>query len=404
MMKIAGVALTPPDRQRRGGRVKGEMSERKVMILDVGKTAGILILAGFLAGLVDEAPGGEGPMMIYLLAVLGVSLAATHWGYGVAGAFVAAFAVDLFHTQPQFRLSFSPGFPVALLIMLAIALPTGLLISRLKKTAAGALEREYRAVALAKIALDRERRAEALAAGETTRATLLRSISHDLRTPLTSIMGASAAMLEGREMSEPSRASLLVDIRKSSQWLLRMVENILTLTRLSTETVRPRKGPESAENAVSQAVSILRARFPNCRISVRLPDQPLMTPMDVTLISQVLINLLENAIKYSPESEPVVVTLTGDGDYARFEVADRGRGIPGDVMETLFSPQKRDNQDKLRGAGIGLSICQTIVQSHGGDIEGFNREGAGAKFVFRLPLVEEAELAVPATIGSEGEL
>ena len=377
----------------------GEETGRKSVWKDVGIAAGFLACAILLALLIREGEAVERLLLIYLLAVLGLSLTAPHWGYGVVGAVVSAFAVDLLHTPPQFFLSASADFAITLLTLLAVSLPTSLLIARLKGQASAALEREKRAVALAKIALEREKRAEVLAQGETTRATLLRSISHDLRTPLTSIMGASATLLEGREMSEAAKSTLLVDIRKSAQWLLRMVENILTLTRLSTETVRPRKGAQSAEEALSQAVSIVRARFPNCRISIRLPDEPLLAPIDLTLISQVLINLLENAVRYSPEGEPVLATLGRAGDFARFEVTDSGRGIPVHMLAHLFSPQKKSdkNRDELAGAGIGLSICQTIIEAHGGVIEGQNREEGGARFTFQLPLEEETQ---PLTVES----
>ena len=371
----------------------GEGTGRRPVWRDAQITVGFLACAALLASLA-EGGGVAGYLLpIYLLAVLGLSLTTSHWGYGVAGALVGAFAIDLVHTPPRLFLSFSTDSVVALLILLAAALPTGLLIVRLKGQATAALEGEKRAGALAKIALEREKRAESLAQGETTRAALLRSISHDLRTPLTGIMGASATLLEGREMQEAAKSRLLVDIRKSAQWLLRMVENILTLTRLSTETVRPRKGAQSAEEALSQAVSIVRARFPNCRISVRLPDQPLLAPIDLTLVSQVLINLLENAVRYSPEGEPVLVTLSRAGDFAQFEVTDSGRGIPPQMLDRLFSPQKQpdQNEDKLAGAGVGLSICQTIVEAHGGVIQGQNREEGGARFTFQLPLEEETQ-------------
>jgi len=227
---------------------------------------------------------------------------------------------------------------------------------------------------------------------EKMRSNLLRSISHDLRTPLTSILGASAAILDEKDMPEEMRQNLVSDIHETAQWLIRMVENILTVTRISKESLEVHKTLEAAEELISQAVSIVRARFPECHIHVRIPDELLLVPMDGTLISQVLINLLENAIKYSEEGALVLVNLKKQGDYARFEVIDHGGGISAHLLDNLFEIHTRGEGsaiDVSSGIGIGLSICQTIVKAHGGTIEGRNREEGGAKFSFMLPLAKD---------------
>jgi len=233
---------------------------------------------------------------------------------------------------------------------------------------------------------------------EKMRSNLLRSISHDLRTPLTSILGASAAILEERDMPEEMRYNLVTDIQETTQWLIRMVENILTVTRISKEVMEVHKTLEAAEELISQAVSIVRARFPQCHIHVRIPDELLLVPMDGTLISQVLINLLENAIKNSEEGALVLVNLKKQDDYARFEVIDHGSGISAHLMDNLFEIHTQGEDatiDVSSGIGIGLSICQTIVQAHGGSIEGHNREEGGAKFSFMLPLAEAGDGMIP---------
>lgn len=226
---------------------------------------------------------------------------------------------------------------------------------------------------------------------EKMRSTLLRSISHDLRTPLTAIIGSGNAILEQNEMPEQQMRGLVEDINSNAQWLIRMVENILTVTRISEKTMAVRKQPEAAEEVVAGAVALVRKRFPDCHIHVRIPDQLLMVPMDATLISQVLINLLENAVKNSEEGALVLLTLKQKGDFARFEVTDHGNGIPERLLENLFEIHTQHGDqviDASRGIGIGLSICATIVKAHGGGIEGHNREEGGAKFTFTLPLEE----------------
>ena len=223
---------------------------------------------------------------------------------------------------------------------------------------------------------------------EKMRSNLLRSISHDLRTPLTSIMGASTAILEQGDISVETRDNLLRDIQDNTRWLIRMVENILTVTRISQESVHLNKSLEAAEEVMSQSVSIVRARFPDCLIHVKIPSELVMVPMDATLISQVIINLLENAVKSSNEGALVLFTLKLKDRYAHFEVSDRGCGIPGHILDNLFEIHTNDEvaADASMGFGIGLSICRTIVLAHGGVIEGHNREKGGAKFSFMLPL------------------
>lgn len=224
---------------------------------------------------------------------------------------------------------------------------------------------------------------------EKMRTTLLRSISHDLRTPLTGIIGAGAAMLEKEDMPPQTRSGLLEDICNNAQWLIRMVENILTVTKISQESMQLHKTVEAAEEVISQAVSIVRGRFPRCNVRVFIPEELLLVPMDPTLISQLLINLLENAVKNSPLGGAVTVNLEKHGDTAYFEVKDNGQGIPNHILDNLFDahPQSEGNiLDSARGMGIGLSICQTIVRAHNGTIEGKNCKEGGAIFSFYLPL------------------
>ena len=224
---------------------------------------------------------------------------------------------------------------------------------------------------------------------EKMHANLLRSISHDLRTPLTSILGAGTALLEQQDISAGVRTSLLEDILENASWLIRMVENILTVTRISGETVRLRKTLEAAEEVVSQSVAMVRKQFPGCYIHIKIPDELLMVPMDAVLISQVLINLLENAVKNSDEDSLVLLTLTKQEGFAKFEVSDHGCGIPEHLIDSLFEihPSSEDAvSDTSRGIGIGLSICKTIILAHGGTIEGGNRAEGGAKLSFLLPL------------------
>lgn len=265
-------------------------------------------------------------------------------------------------------------------------LPSGSLVflQMLAAQVALALELQAHALERSRTRLSAER--------EMARSTLLRAISHDLRTPLTSILGASSAILEQKELDVETSKKLVEDIQENAQWLIRMVENVLTVTRISKGNLQIKKAPEAAEEVVSQAVAIVRKRFPDCHIHASIPQELLIVPMDATLISQVLINLLENAVKNSPSGSLILLNLRRKGDFACFEVSDSGRGIPDYLLDSLFeahSSHSDQSVDSMRGMGIGLSICQTIVQAHDGTIEGYNQEKGGAKFSFSLPLQRE---------------
>ena len=171
-----------------------------------------------------------------------------------------------------------------------------------------------------------------------------------------------------------------------------MVENLLSVTRINEGTMNVAKSPEAAEEIVAEAISHIRKRFPERKISVKVPDELLMVPMDGTLIEQVLINLLENAIKHSPENSAVEVEVKLDHQYALFEVRDKGEGIAEEDFPYLFEsyvPNGKRSADSSRGMGIGLSICRSIIKAHGGKLEAANRDEGGAVFLFKLPLEEK---------------
>ncbi len=229
---------------------------------------------------------------------------------------------------------------------------------------------------------------------EKLRANLLRAVSHDLRTPLTSISGAASALIEtGETLPFSARRQLYEDIRDSSQWLIRMVENLLSVTRFSQDAPSIKKTPEMAEEVLAQAVSHVRHRFPGQAIQSQAPQELLIVPMEATLIQQALINLMENAIYHSGAAGPIAVEVARCGDQAIFTVRDHGKGIDPARVERLFDghiAQEEPPGDTRRGMGLGLSICASIVRAHGGSISAHNAPDGGAVFRFCLPLDQAA--------------
>lgn len=250
-----------------------------------------------------------------------------------------------------------------------------------------ALERHYLSNEQRRMLIESEK--------EKMRSNLLRGISHDLRTPLTGILGASSAILEnGSIIDQETHDTLINNIKEDSQWLIRMVENLLSVTRINEGPMNVTKTPEAAEEIVAEAISRIRKRFASRKITVKVPEALLIVPMDGTLIEQVIINLLENGIKYSPEDSIIAVEVKKSGHEAVFEVSDQGKGISDQDFPYLFEtyvPDGKRSSDSSRGMGIGLSICNSIVKAHQGKMEAENKEQGGAVFRFTLPLQEGQE-------------
>ncbi len=225
---------------------------------------------------------------------------------------------------------------------------------------------------------------------EKLRGNLLRAISHDLRTPLTSISGATSALMDaGEALGHEGRNQLYTDIRDNAQWLIRMVENLLSVTRIGQGVAAIHKTPEMPEEVLADAAGQIRRRFPGQALSVRVPEELLIVPMDATLIEQVIINLVENAI-YHAGPGPVEIEASRAGEEeALFLVRDHGAGVDPARMERLFDGyviHPESSEDSHRGMGLGLSICASIVHAHGGVISATNAPDGGAIFSFTLPL------------------
>lgn len=303
--------------------------------------------------------------IIYTLAVVIVACVTPGYFYGVVASLISVVGVNYFFTLPYWAFDFSQtGYPITFLTLLVASIITSTLVT-------GYRERD-------RIRLEAE--------NEKLRGNLLRAISHDLRTPLTSISGASVALLDDEEMDEISREALLKDIHDNSEWLIRMVENLLSVTRMQG-AASIQKSPEMAEEIAAHAVSQIRRRFPGQKLNVCVPSIARIIEMDGTLIEQVLINLIENAIYHSGSDGAIEVKIETE-DNAKISVRDHGRGIDVPLVMKLFDGYIDPNRtgDQNRGMGIGLSLCAAIVRAHGGEISARNAEDGGACFSFTLPM------------------
>ena len=229
---------------------------------------------------------------------------------------------------------------------------------------------------------------------ERYRGNLLRAISHDLRTPLSGIMGTSE-MIRDMSREDDPRHALAQGIWDDADWLRSLVENILNLTRLEDGRLVLQKQPEAVEEIIANALEHIAKRAPEREIGVDIPEDLLLVPMDARLIVQVLVNLLDNAIKHTAPEREIRIAVQRDGTDAVFCVADRGDGISPEDLPYIFRTfytSRHNRADAKRGIGLGLAICDAIVKAHGGTIQAENRTDGGALFRFTLPM-EVAENA-----------
>ena len=309
--------------------------------------------------------------MIFLLDVFLTAMLTDGFFFSLTIAVFAVLSVDYIFTPPFWEVSFTlAGFPLTFLVMMTICVATGIVTSRAKKVS------------------EMEREAER----EKIHSNLLRAVSHDIRTPLTGIVGATNVLLEQDDTLTPQqRRELLKNANEEAQWLINIVENLLSITRIGAgEDAQVTKTPEAAEEVIEGAVGKFRRRYPQIDVEVRLPEEFFLVPMDPLLIQQVMTNLLENAAVHGVTTTRVAVSLEKRGKWARFTVCDNGRGIPEGRLHNLFDgTQSAQKGDSTRSMGIGLSVCKTVVAAHRGKIKGENIKGSGARFTVDLPLEED---------------
>lgn len=340
---------------------------------DFGVSVGIMAAAVtvcFLLRLIDDSDVYVA--LIFELAVVLVSRSTDGYLFGLLASLIGVFGINYIFTYPYYAFNFTiSGYPLTFLVMLAVAVLVSTLTTQIK----------------------RQEKLKAEAEKEKMRGNLLRAVSHDIRTPLTSIVGGVNAILDGGEaLSEQTRRELLENIRDESQWLVGVVENLLSVTRISGASSDIRKTMEAGEEVLSSATVKFQKRFPGIDVSICAPEELLMVPMDPILIEQVLINLMENAAIHGKTTTKISLRLLQEGDNAVFSVTDNGQGIARDRMAQLFRGALHhdgDETDGKRNMGIGLSVCSSIVQAHGGTMMAKNEPGGGACFRFTLSMEEQ---------------
>lgn len=341
---------------------------------DCMKTLVVFLIFIALSFGVKQLEGGEGCIsLLFVLAVFLISRVTNGYLFGTFSSFASVFLVNYVFTYPYFAFNFTiSGCPITFLCMLVTSVMTCTLTTRIKQQE--------------KIRMDAEK--------EKMRGNLLGAVSHDLRTPLTSIVGVTSALLDNDgQIPRDEQRELLREAHDDAEWLIRMVENLLSITRMSGREANIVKSMEAAEEIIGEAVRKFKKRFPEAELAVEVPDELLFVPMDPILIEQVLVNLLENSVLHGKCLNNIRVSAARIGQNAHFTVRDYGVGISPQAMEHLFESyssvsENRDSNNK-RNMGIGLSVCMSIIKAHGGTMTAHNIAGSGAEFCFTLPLEEE---------------
>lgn len=319
--------------------------------------------------------------MVYLLGTLLVATRG-HRGPAALAASLSVLTFDFCFVPPRFTFTVADiQYVWTFLVMFVVAMIISHLAIRIREEAEAVRLGEQRSSWL----MEKAKKAEIEAESERMRSSLLSSVSHDLRTPLTTIVGSAGALLENQRIAQdPESRELLENIQRESERLSHLVQNLLEATRLETGTIKLDKQKYPLEEVAGSALDRVGKFLKNRKVKVDLPESLPLVGMDATLIEQVLINLLENATRHTPQETPVEVGARLEDGALRVSVADRGAGLKAEELEKVFD--KFYHAPSSPGSGLGLAICRAIVQAHGGRIWAENRPGGGAQFCFTLPL------------------
>lgn len=310
--------------------------------------------------------------MLYLLGVVIVATSdCDRRGPAVIGALFSTLAFDFFFIPPYYSFAVSDiQYFFTLVVMLIITQTMSQLTIHVQRQ------------------IDATRTAKMQAESERLRNILLASISHDLRTPLTAIMGSATTLLHTDKLTNELCHDLAKNIFDESKRLNQMVTNVLQVIRLESRTVKINKSHHEAEDIIRDAIERFPEALAKNRFVVNIARHTPSINLDQLLLQQALTNLIENAIKYSPQDTPIEITVRVSGKNILFKIADRGPGLPTIDIENIFNKFNRGNQleKSSEGFGLGLTICKHIIEAHGGKIWAENRKDGGALFFFTIPI------------------
>lgn len=312
---------------------------------------------------------------VFILGVFLISLKTEGYVWGILASLLSVLAENFAFTFPFFTFNLMAAESLSsAVVMLIVAVATSALTTKIKAQERTKAENEK----------------------ERVRANLLRAISHDLRTPLTTIYGSCSAIIDNYDsLKKEQQIKLLGEIREDAEWLIRMVENLLSITKIGSKKVQVIKTPTVLEELIDDTLIKFHKRYPTQKVEVEIPEEFISIPMDPLLIVQVLMNLLENAVLHAEGMTSLRFTVKKSGKWAVFSIEDDGCGIPADILGKMFGGYHDRagelTDGKRNNMSIGLSVCATIIRAHGGKIKAENRREGGARFSFSLEMEEMDE-------------
>lgn len=313
-------------------------------------------------------------IMVYILAVLIIAMITTHQIYSLVSSFISVIVFNFFFTEPRYTLTaYKKDYPITFIIMFIAAFLTGSLAVRLKNQAKKSEE------------------AALLAQKEQLRANLLRSISHDLRTPLTAISGnASNLLSNGEKFDAETKHQLYLDIYENALWLINIVENLLAVTKIEKGKMTLKCSTELMEEIVSEALQHVDKDKAQHNITVQFEEEFILAKIDAGLIIQVIVNIVDNAIKYTQKDSHIKISVGKKENKVLVTISDDGPGIPDGEKEHIFDMfyTGRNVADSKRSLGLGLFLCKSIIEAHECEIRVENHIPHGTEFQFTLPIGE----------------
>lgn len=316
-------------------------------------------------------------LLVFLTGVFFIVIKAKNFLYGIFSSVLCVMYFNYFFTEPYHSFFiYDKNTVVTLVIFFAVSVASGIIATKLKQhfLLMSQLEKS-------KAKIEREKEIN----------MLLRSISHDIRSPLTGIAGTSSFLAENYDVtSKDDAVELLHNMEKDSHYLTQMVENILNMTRIQDGKLKIKKEKDVLDDIISEAASRTVRKDSPCKVVIENDSEIILVPMDSRLILQVFTNIFGNAVKYTPPGTTVTVCskLDEKNNCAVVTIEDDGNGFSGDNLEKVFEPfyASSSSGDSSRGFGLGLPICRTIIEAHGGTICAENKKEGGARFVIKLPL------------------
>lgn len=349
----------------------------------VGLNVLVMLVSQAIATLVAIASDYVGfsdatAVIVFVLGVLLCAILTDGSRYSLTASVLSILSYNYFLIEPRFSLQIDAWSYVSTIsAMFLFALLASLLVTSLRNSAQLSME------------------ASLVAQREQLRANLLRSVSHDLRTPLTSITGNADILLDNEiDLPDETRRQLLHDIYDDATWLGTMVENLLAVTRLEDGDVMLNTDVELIDDVIEEAMRHVSREARNHTIVVEASDELLLARLDPKVIVQVIVNLVNNAISHTQEGSTITISSRREGPMVAVAVEDDGPGVSDDDKEQvfdLFYTSGSDGADSGRSIGLGLSLCRSIVQAHGGTIYVEDVEPHGARFVFTLPAEEVSQ-------------